>query len=144
MKRRTHLTIVMVLVSLMMIAPTSCGKDFELRSSAFRNNERIPDKYCYGNIEGRQNMSPPLNWVNPPKGTQSFALTMRHPDHNWTRWAVFNIPANCNEIAENASGRNMPEGSIELSNFRRTSPPITDRNHSREEQNTSIFLLYMH
>jgi Raf kinase inhibitor-like YbhB/YbcL family protein len=48
-------------------------------------------------------------------------LIIHDPDgRNWIHWAVFNIPANCNEIAENASGNNMPEGSIELNNQFRT------------------------
>ena len=120
MKRRSCLTIVMALVSLMMITLTGCGKDFELKSSAFIDANPIPEKYWYTQ-EG--NISPPFNWVNPPAGTESFALVMRHPHGAVDRicWAVFNIPADCNEIPENASGKNMPKGSIELINSWRTS-----------------------
>ncbi|MDR2941304.1 MAG: YbhB/YbcL family Raf kinase inhibitor-like protein [Treponema sp.] len=100
-----------------------CGKSFELQSSAFQNNGFIPGKYGYGKDDGRANISLPFNWINPPEGTQSFALIFYHPNFNYIRWAVFNIPASCNEISENASGKNMPEGSIELPNFRRTTPP---------------------
>jgi phosphatidylethanolamine-binding protein (PEBP) family uncharacterized protein len=58
----------------------------------------------------------------------AFALIMHHPHVSATKlnriyWAVINISADCNEIAENASGRNMPKESIELSNFMRTTPP---------------------
>jgi len=120
MKKRVLITGVLVLA--LLCALTNCAKKtFELQSSAFKSNERIPDKYCHGNIEGRQNMSLPFNWINPPKDTQSYALIIHDPDgRNWVHWAVFNIPANRNEIAENASGNNMPEGSIELNNQFRT------------------------
>lgn len=103
----------------------SCGKNsaFELQSTAFKNGERIPDKYYHGHSGERQNISLPFNWINPPDNTKSFALVMHRPNPNWgIRWVVFNIPANCNEITENASGNNMPEGSIELFNSRRTTP----------------------
>jgi Raf kinase inhibitor-like YbhB/YbcL family protein len=113
---------------LFLLVLNGCEKTFELRSTAFYNNERIPDKYCHGGIGERQNVSLPFNWVNPPAGTRSFVLIIYHPHVSATKqnricWAVVNIPADCNEIAENASGRNMPEGCIELSNFRRTTPP---------------------
>ena len=108
---------------LLLFAITGCQKSFELQSAAFSNNERIPDKYCFGGSGERQNISLPFNWINPPLGTQSFALIMRSSGSNKIRWAVFNIPANCNEITEGASVRNMPEGCVELSNFRRTTPP---------------------
>ena len=124
MKKRALITGILILA--LLCALINCGtnygkKTFELKSGAYKSNERIPDKYCHGNIEGRQNISLPFNWINPPKDTQSYALIIHDPDgRNWIHWAVFNIPANCNEIAENASGNNMPEGSIELNNQFRT------------------------
>jgi len=121
MKKGTLLTNVLILASLFVLAGCS-KKTFELQSSAFKNGERIPDKYCHGNIEGRQNISIPFNWINSPNDTQSFALIIHDPDgRNWVHWAVFNIPPNCNEIIENASGNDMPMGSIELNNQFRTS-----------------------
>jgi Raf kinase inhibitor-like YbhB/YbcL family protein len=121
MKTRFFQTCFMALVLALVLS--GCGKSFELQSSAFQNNGIIPAKYGYGVNDGRANVSLPFNWINPPEGTKSFALIFYHPNHNSTRWAVFNIPASCNEIAENASGKNMPEGSVELPNFRRTIPP---------------------
>jgi len=111
-----------VVVALLLFALIGCQKkSFELQSQAFRNNERIADKYCHGPVEGRENISLPFNWINPPENTQSFALIMHDIDgSDWIHWAVFNIPAYCNEIAENASGNNMPEGSVELNNQFRT------------------------
>ena len=102
MKKRTLLTVSLILTLLLNIV--SCGKNFELRSNAFKNGGRIPDIYCNGYNEERQNISLPFKWVNPPKDTQSYALIIHDLDaRNWLHWAVFNIPANCDEIAENAS-----------------------------------------
>jgi len=118
MKKRTLLTISLILTLLFIV---SCGKNFELQSSALKNGGRIPDIYCNGYDEERQNISLPFKWVNPPNDTQSYALIIHDSSaRNWLHWAVFNIPADCNEIAENASRNNMPEGSIELNNQSRT------------------------
>jgi Raf kinase inhibitor-like YbhB/YbcL family protein len=91
---------------------------FKLESSAFGNNQRLDDKYCYTGVDGGQNISLPFNWVQPPENTQSFALIIHDPEGgDWIHWAVFNIPASCNAIDEDASGTtNMPAGSVELDN----------------------------
>lgn len=98
----------------------SGGSDsaFKLQSTAFSNNQRLDDKYCHTGVSGGQNISLPFNWAQPPEDTQSFALIIYDPDgSNWIHWAVFNIPADCTSIAENASGTiNMPAGSVELDN----------------------------
>lgn len=112
----------MVLAAVFLLALSSCGKGkvFEIQSAAFKNDERVPDKYYHGNAAGRENISLPFKWKNPPDGTKSFALILYNEHHSRTHWAVFNIPATCSEIAENASGKNMPVGSIELPNYFRT------------------------
>lgn len=60
---------------------------FKLESTAFANNQSIPRKYtCDG-----ENLSPPLKWENPPKGTKSFVLIMEDPDapHGvWDHWII--------------------------------------------------------
>jgi len=125
MKNRSIVIFAVLFLSILLVLP-GCSKDkkgFELQSAAFLNGERIPDKYCFGGIGERQNISLPFNWVNPPEDTKSFALIMYNLGCNHIRWVVFNIPADCNSIAENASGKNMPKGSIELNNYRRTQPP---------------------
>jgi len=109
---------------------------FVLKSNAFSNNQRLDDKFCYTGIAGGQNISLPFNWEGSPENTQSFALIIYDPDGgNWIHWAVFNIPANCTSIAEGASGKNMPQGSLELNNEFGTSgyggpqPPTGSGNH---------------
>jgi phosphatidylethanolamine-binding protein (PEBP) family uncharacterized protein len=121
MKNWGFQTVVMVVAVLLLLTLPGCGsKEFELKSAAFKNDERIPDKYYSGDEAERQGLSLPFNWVNPPAGTKSFALVVHHASR-YVNWAILNIPANCTSIAENASGKNMPAGSIELLNFYRTS-----------------------
>ena len=109
---------VVAVAALFLFSLSGCGKSkiFELKSAAFSNGERIPDKYYYG--PGRQNISLPFNWVNPPAGTKSFALFI-YNHNSRTNWGVFNIPAGSASIAENASGQSMPEGSIEVTGISR-------------------------
>jgi phosphatidylethanolamine-binding protein (PEBP) family uncharacterized protein len=49
---------------------------FALESPAFRNGDRIPDKYA----RGGENLSPPLVWKDAPRGTKSFMLVVEDPE----------------------------------------------------------------
>jgi Raf kinase inhibitor-like YbhB/YbcL family protein len=77
-------------------ASTSETPQFTLRSPAFADGQTIPIKYTY-NVHGQctgQNYSPPLEWVNAPSGTKSFAIVCVDPDGgNWVHWVQFNIPS---------------------------------------------------
>ncbi len=84
--------------------PTEAPMPFELTSIFIVYEQPIPVHYsCDG-----EDVSPPLDWRNPPAGTQSFALIMDDPDApggTWDHWIVFNIPAEVRELPEN-----MPAG----------------------------------
>ena len=73
---------------------------FEIKSPAFKHEGMIPSQYtCDG-----PNVSPPLEWADPPAGTESFALVCDDPDApggDWVHWVVWNIPAHKREISEN-------------------------------------------
>ena len=96
----------------------SGGSDMEISSSAFKDGEKIPVQYVMPGAGGK-NISVPLSWKNPPSGTRSFALSMVDPHpvaQNWVHWLVINIPAQVTFLEEGASGKKMPQGSMELKN----------------------------
>ena len=72
---------------------------FELTSTAFAPGEPIPRKYtCDG-----EDISPPLQWSDPPQGTQSFALIADDPDApigTWVHWVLYNLPAETRALPE--------------------------------------------
>ena len=71
----------------------------EITSSAFAHESPIPVRYsCDGD-----NISPPLAWINPPEGTQSFALINDDPDAPggiWVHWVLYNIPGEARGLEE--------------------------------------------
>ncbi|WP_395476944.1 YbhB/YbcL family Raf kinase inhibitor-like protein [Rickettsia endosymbiont of Pantilius tunicatus] len=78
---------------------------FEITSTAFKHNERIPDKFtCKG-----QNISPHLEWSGFSSDTKSFVLIMDDPDAPvelappqgiWDHWIIYNIPASITQLQE--------------------------------------------
>ena len=65
---------------------------FRITSRAFKEGGDIPAHYT---ADG-ENVSPPLDWQEPPLGTRSFALIVEDPDAPggiFTHWLVYNIPA---------------------------------------------------
>lgn len=96
--------------------------EFKIFSEAFKDGDMIPSKFTCDGV----NISPPLNWVHPPKDTKSFALINDDPDApigDWVHWIVYNIPSATRELKEDASGqKHLPHNAIEgLNDFRRTS-----------------------
>ena len=103
------------------VPPTPTPEGLILTSPAFASREMIPHKYGrYG-----EDISPPLEWSDPPEGTQSFALiadTDLRPGGGetiWIHWLLYNIPAESRALPEavtpDAAGR-LPDGSQHLAN----------------------------
>jgi Raf kinase inhibitor-like YbhB/YbcL family protein len=71
----------------------------KLKSIAFKEGGRIPDKYtCHG-----ENVSPPLSWTKADASVKSWALILEDPDASrgvFTHWVIFNIPGNDNSLPE--------------------------------------------
>jgi len=91
---------------LLLAAVTSCSSreakpvtQVSLTSAAFQPGQSIPARYtCDG-----ENVSPPLNWSEPPPGTRSFALVVDDPDApsgTFHHWGAYNVPASTRAIAE--------------------------------------------
>ena len=83
--------------------------ELTLSSEAFDDGGNIPIKYtCDG-----EDISPPLSWGDPPKGTVSFVLIVEDPDAPmgvFTHWVIFNIPANLRELPEGVPKEGEVEG----------------------------------
>jgi Raf kinase inhibitor-like YbhB/YbcL family protein len=89
---------------------------FKLMLSGFAPNELIPANYtCDGD-----NLSPSLNWMSVPDGTQSFALIVDDPDAPrgvFAHWVVYNIPPDRDGIPGKAqAGDHLDGGGIQGQN----------------------------
>ncbi|MDD5542542.1 MAG: YbhB/YbcL family Raf kinase inhibitor-like protein [Acidobacteriia bacterium] len=80
--------------------PAPNTSKLRLTSTAFQNNASIPVRFtCDGS-----NVSPSLQWADPPAGTRTFALITEDPDApmgTFGHWVVYNIPPD---------SRGLPEG----------------------------------
>ena len=89
-----------------------------------------------------KNISPSLKWINAPRNTKSFAVTVYDPDaptgSGWWHWVIFNIPAGVNELKADAGRieKNLaPAGSIQSvtdfgkPGFGGACPPQGDKAH---------------
>ena len=87
-----------------------------------------------------QNISPALQWYNPPAGTRSYAVTAYDPDaptgSGWWHWVMYNIPAGTTGLPAGAgNGRNAPRGSAQgqtdfgTKGYGGPCPPVGDRPH---------------
>ncbi|HEX7022434.1 MAG TPA: hypothetical protein VF171_06215, partial [Trueperaceae bacterium] len=52
----------------------------KLTSSAFSNQGEMPAVYAGTSCGEGDNLSPPLEWLDTPDGTQSLALIVQDPD----------------------------------------------------------------
>jgi hypothetical protein len=72
---------------------------FTLRSSAFNNEEMIPNQYgCQGD-----DISPPLKIEDIPDETRSMALIVDDPDApsgTFTHWVLFNVDPDTSELPQ--------------------------------------------
>ncbi|WP_372627607.1 YbhB/YbcL family Raf kinase inhibitor-like protein [Arsukibacterium sp.] len=63
---------------------------------------------------GGDNVSPMLEWHNPPQGTKSYALTVFDPDaptsSGFWHWLVTDIPSDATGLAKGAGKGRLPPG----------------------------------
>lgn len=121
--KRSHLLAVFVccLISAVLLWRASEPVEGQTRavlavsSSSFPKAGSIARRYtCDG-----ANISPQLEWQNPPAGTKSFALVMDDPDtpSDFTHWLIYNISFRVRQLPEGASPRgSLPAGSREGAN----------------------------
>lgn len=89
---------------------------FELRSPAFGNEEPIPILYTCDD----KDISPPLEWGDPPSGTQSLVLLADDlTAGGLVHWIFFNIPPDTRSLAEGVPAKgHFPDGSQQGTNNR--------------------------
>lgn len=95
---------------------------FKIKSPAFGEGQPIPRKYT---ADG-DDVSPPLEWSEPPGGTKSFLLIMEDPDApagTFRHWGIYNLKGN--GLAEGAPGgsRSAVKNDFGETRYRGPSPP---------------------
>jgi Raf kinase inhibitor-like YbhB/YbcL family protein len=85
-----------------------------LSSPDFTHNGSIPTRFtCEGD-----DISPALEWHDPPPGTESFAVIVDdpdapdpdHPQRTWVHWVLYDIPASARALPQDAGMATLPPG----------------------------------
>lgn len=73
--------------------------DWQITSSAFEHDGRIPAEHtCKGS-----DISPPLEWTDPPEGTVELALICDDPDApsgEWVHWVIYAMAADVRALPQ--------------------------------------------
>lgn len=87
---------------------------FDLSSEAWEDRGWIPEEYTCDGLDH----SPPLAWVVPPEGTESWVIQLVDPDADDARhWTVGGLPAQTLSLPSGASpGGALPQDAWELLN----------------------------
>jgi Raf kinase inhibitor-like YbhB/YbcL family protein len=89
------------------------AKAFRISTAAFADGATIPMRYTCGGVD----VSPALNWSEPPEGTASLALILEDPDApggTWYHWLIWNIPGHSGGIREHmAATGELPGGMVQ-------------------------------
>ncbi|HXJ93231.1 MAG TPA: YbhB/YbcL family Raf kinase inhibitor-like protein [Terriglobia bacterium] len=98
-----------VLMSLSVKTIAAEDSGFHFTSASFQANGDIPPRFtCSGD-----DLSPALAWIDPPAGTQSFALIADDPDAPggvFSHWVLYDLPAGTHELPEGVPRTPDPEG----------------------------------
>ncbi len=107
---------------------------FHLTSPSFADEQPIPARHT----SDSDDVSPALQWTDPPSGTKSFALVVHDPDapdprapkRDWVHWVLYDLPADTRSLAEGVTPAGLPRGTHEGRNdwadtgWRGPSPPV--------------------
>jgi len=95
-----HFLNVVIALLCLSVAVPAVADDFTLTSPSLEDNGKLAVKNA-GNDKSNpncvgENVSPPLEWKNPPAGTKSFALTLVDPEGRGglgvVHWVAYGIP----------------------------------------------------
>jgi Raf kinase inhibitor-like YbhB/YbcL family protein len=131
-----------ILIIFLFLGLAARAETFRLTSTDVKNGGTLTDNQVFNGFGCTgKNISPELQWANPPEGTKSFAVTVYDPDaptgSGWWHWTVANIPANVKKLERGASNQpaKMPAGAVEgrtdfgKSGFGGACPPPGDKPH---------------
>lgn len=102
------LAAVVLFVGMPAVPVLQAAEPFVISSPAFKDGTMMPKKSS-NNTAGSancvgENISPALNWANPPAGTKSYALTMVDPEGRGgsgvIHWVAYGIPVSLSGFAE--------------------------------------------
>ncbi|HLO55385.1 MAG TPA: YbhB/YbcL family Raf kinase inhibitor-like protein [Saprospiraceae bacterium] len=132
---------IVIIISLISFTFKSYTQTFSLKSNQLGGQATIDQLFDGFGCKGK-NLSPDLYWVNPPKETKSFAVTIYDEDapsgSGWWHWLIFNISPEINELKEGAGNISLglsPIGSIQsLTDFASSGysgpcPPVGSNYH---------------
>jgi len=106
---------------------------FSLVSPALQDGGPIPQAFARDGA----NRSPPLRWLDPPRGTRSFLLIAEDTsssDGIFRHWAVYDLDPSAREMPEGAGNGSARIGRQGLNDFGRQGydgprPPVGDGRH---------------
>ena len=123
---------------------TTNAHSFEASSADIKPNTTIAQKFAFNGFGCTgENLSPEINWKNPPAGTKSFALMVHDPDAptggaGFWHWVVVDIPTTSSGLVQGAGiadGRALPVNARQINTDFGTPgwggpcPPAGDKPH---------------
>lgn len=97
-------------------------------SPQFEHGGVIPERFS----QNGENLSPPLEFIDVPEGTQSLVLIMDDPDAprgRFTHWVAFNIDPHVHGFGENAAPDDVHYGLNDKGESGYVGPKPPDREH---------------
>lgn len=97
-------------------AGTGGSGEFTLTSPAFESLEgcgpgddaEACDVFPVDNTRFGDDVSPELNWTNPPEGTQSYAIVFQDLSNGFAHWVMWNIPGELTSLPAELPTGAMP------------------------------------
>lgn len=114
-----------------------------LSSPAFSDGSAIPRLYT---CDGRD-VSPPLDWSDPPAGTRSYVLLCDDPDApggTWHHWAAYDISIDLTSLPQGATQRSERHGFKQaINDFQRVGygGPCPPHRHGRHRYHFRLLAL---
>ena len=122
----------------------SPAQAFELGSADLKSGAAMPQAFAFKGFGCTgDNVSPALNWSNPPSDAKSFAVFVHDPDAKtggagFWHWVVTDIPASTSSLAQGAGqadGARLPTGARQIATdfgapgWGGPCPPVGDKPH---------------